>query len=139
MKLTTDQRSKIFALQRQQGMSKSDLYAVVAQISGGDSISALSKEQAIRLIDRLEHLGGKPLPQPREHRATDAMLGKIRQLEQVLGWADEPKRLQGFIKKLTGVERASWLTKKQGAIVIEAMKKMYERGYQREMGNDKTK
>lgn len=131
MKLTPEQRAKIFALQRQHGMSKDDLYAVVAQVSGGDSISALTKEQGIRLIDRLERLGGRPMPQPREHRATDPMLGKIRALERTLGWHTEPQRLQGFMKKLTGVDNLNWLTKQQAGKLIEGLKRMQDRVHDR--------
>ncbi|WP_435924828.1 regulatory protein GemA [Paenibacillus sp. DYY-L-2] len=130
MKITPEQRRKIFGLQRQYGIEEDNLRSIVEQISGDRSISALTKEQAIKVIDRLCKLVGEA-PKPREHRATDAMLGKIRQLEKELGWADEPKRLQGFVKKLTGVDRIGWLTKQQGMKVIEALKKMRDRGYQR--------
>lgn len=130
MKLTPQQRSKIFALQRQHGMTKEELYAVVHQVSGGDSISALTKEQAIKLIDRLDRLSGKK-PEPRAHRATDAMIGKIRQLERELGWSDDPKRLQGFMKKYTGVDRLNWLTKRQAGGLIEGLKQMCHRVHDR--------
>ncbi|WP_228730294.1 regulatory protein GemA [Brevibacillus composti] len=130
MKITPEQRRKIFGMQRQYGIDEDDLRSVVEQVSGSRSISALTKDQAIKVIDRLCRIVGET-PKPREHRVTDAMLGKIRQLEKELGWADEPKRLQGFVKKFAGVDRLNWLTKQQGMKLIEALKKMRDRGYQR--------
>jgi len=130
MKITPEQRRKIFGLQKQYGMEEENLRSVVEQVSGDRSISALTKEQAIKVIDRLCKLVGEA-PKPREHRATDAMLGKIRQLEKEIGWESDPRRLQGFIKKYAGVERLNWLTKQQAAKIIEALKKMKERGYER--------
>lgn len=130
MNITPEQRRKIFALQRQHSIQEDDLYAVVEQISGGDSISALTKEQAMRLIDRLCRIVGEA-PKPREHRASDAMLGKIRQLERELGWADQPERLQGFMARMTGVKRLEWLTKQQGGKLIEGLKNMRGRADRR--------
>ncbi|ALA68821.1 hypothetical protein GT50_00455 [Geobacillus stearothermophilus 10] len=130
MKITPEQRRKIFGMQRQYGIDEEDLRSVVEQVSGSRSISALTKEQAIQVIDRLCRIVGEA-PKPREHRATDAMLAKIRQLEKELGWADEPKRLQGFVKKFAGVDRLNWLTKQQGIKLIEALKKMRDREYRR--------
>lgn len=125
MSITADQRRKIFGLQKQHGIEQEDLYSVVEQISGNRSISALSKEQAIKVIDRLSRLVGEAKPSPqREHRASDAQLGKIRQLEAELGWSSDPKRLQGFLKRVAHVERPIWLTKQQAGFVIEALKNM---------------
>ncbi|KYG90363.1 hypothetical protein A0U40_18400 [[Bacillus] sp. KCTC 13219] len=52
---------------------------------------------------------------------------KIEQLEQQLGWQDEPQRLQGFIKKYYKVERVEWLTSAQAWRLIESLKKMLEK------------
>lgn len=126
MSITADQRKKVFALARQHGLDEEALYAVVAQVSGGDSISRLTKEQAVQLIDRLTRYTGES-NQPGRKMASKKMLWKIRELEKKLGWSDEPKRLQAFMTKYAGVERLEWLTHQKAWKLIESLKKMVER------------
>ncbi|KEQ23416.1 regulatory protein GemA [Paenibacillus tyrfis] len=130
MKITPEQRRKIFGIQKQHGIETDDLYSLVEQISGNRSISALTKEQGIKLIDRLCKIVGE-VPKPREHRASEAMIGYIRKLEQELGWKDDPNRLLGFMKRMTGVDRLEWLTKQQGIKLIEGLKNMRGRADRR--------
>ncbi|NBH80991.1 DUF1018 domain-containing protein, partial [Clostridiaceae bacterium] len=40
---------------------------------------------------------------------------------------DNPNRIQGFVKRMSGIDRIEWLNKKQCAVVIEALKKMAAR------------
>ncbi|MCD9025766.1 regulatory protein GemA [Cohnella silvisoli] len=125
--INADQRRKIFGLQKQYRIEKDDLYSIVEQISGNRSISALSKEQAIKVIDRIAKLSGEIKKPNREHRANDAQIGKIRKLEKELRWDGDPKRLQGFMGRVVGVERPVWLTPQQASKVIEALKAMKTR------------
>ncbi|MED1851850.1 DUF1018 domain-containing protein [Brevibacillus borstelensis] len=125
MKITAEQRRKIFGMQRQYGLSEEDLYSVVEQVSGARSISQLTKESAKILIDRLGRLVGEQ--PPKRKMASKQMLWKIRQLEQQLGWNDNPKRLQAFMRKYAGVDRLEWLTQQKAWKLVESLKKMLEK------------
>ncbi|MBB6673001.1 regulatory protein GemA [Cohnella nanjingensis] len=129
--ITAEQRRKIFGLQKQHAVDEDDLYSVVEQISGGRSISALTKDQAIQVIDRLARLAGEAKPEQRSNRASDAQLSKIQKLEKDMGWSTDPSRLQGFLRKVVGVDRPIWLTKQQASKVIEALKNMQGRAERR--------
>lgn len=129
MSINAEQRKKIFAIQRQHGMTQDDLYSVVEQVSGGRSISQLTKEQAVRVIDRLNQYTGQA-PEAGRKMASTKMLWKIRELEKQLGWNDDPRRLQGFMKKFSGVERIEWLTHQKAWKLIESMKKVLAREQQ---------
>jgi len=56
-------------------------------------------------------------------KATQKQLNYIKFLAKELNW-NNPKKLDGFIKKYTGIDRMEWLSPKQASNIIEGLKKM---------------
>ena len=49
---------------------------------------------------------------------------KIYALTEALGWNNDNRRINGFVKRMTHVDRIEWLTPAQANKVIEALKSM---------------
>ena len=124
--ITKAQIKKIWALAREMQLDEDLLRAVVEDVSGSESISKLSKQQAIWIIDRLKKTG-------RAGMATQKQIWKMKQLAIQLGWAHE-KRLTGFVKKYAQVERLEWITAAQAWRIIEGLKKVLVRQDTSEQG-----
>jgi ArsR family metal-binding transcriptional regulator len=124
--ITKMQISKIWATVKELGWDKDLLYCAVNRISGGDSISELSKQQAIQLIEYLlSHK--KTVKETRPGMATEKQLRLINKLVGNLGWDDDPKRLQSFIKKYSKVDSPKWMTVKMASNIIQALKAIIAR------------
>lgn len=120
-RISNAQISKIWATAKEKSIDKEDVYAFIYQIAKQDSMRKLTKEQANEVIDRLTGgYGGRT--------STEAMRRKIYALTVELGWSENPKRLAGFCKKMFRIDRVEWLSKKQCFQLIEALKKISERG-----------
>ena len=52
---------------------------------------------------------------------------KIFALTEELGWNDDPRRIQGFVKRMTGVDCLEWLNASQCEKIIEGLKAMAAR------------
>ena len=63
----------------------------------------------------------------RKHPKTTAQRRKIYALCEELGWNDNPKRIHGFVKRVTHVERLEWLNNEQCEKVIEGLKAILKR------------
>lgn len=99
------------------------LRTVVKRLTNQERISQLTKQQARKVIEELEQrANGRP------GMASNRQVFKIRELEQQLGWAENPKRLRAFLKKYYRVDRPEWLTGRAAWRAIESLKKMLERG-----------
>ena len=57
---------------------------------------------------------------------------KIYALTESLGWNDNPQRIQGFVKRMTGVDRLEWLNVAQCEKVIEGLKAILKRQERKE-------
>ena len=55
-------------------------------------------------------------------------------MQQELGWDDEPKRLNGFVKHMFKVDSVEWLDYRQCSDLIEALKAMAARQEKKEGG-----
>lgn len=127
MNITAAQVRKIWAVARERGLEKDDVRQMAKLISGLDSVSQLTKHEAMQLIDRLE--GRRPLTkgQAGGNMATEKQVWKIEQLIAALGWSDNPKRLEAFMLKYAGVAKIGWLTKRKATGLIDGLKKILER------------
>ena len=126
--ITDGQMRKIWAVAHEKGLDEDMVRAIAQDVSGRPSVSGLTKEQAVRVIDRLEGKASqrkKPLRDP--NMMTEKQEWKIRQLEKELGWQENPKRLAAFIKKYGRVEKLEWLTKYKARNVIDGLKALLER------------
>lgn len=124
-KRTPEQNRKIWVLASELGFDEGLLRDLVERLTGQRSTSSLTRLQANRLIEEMNRLGGKQ-PTAKARRpgmATPEQLHKIRTLESELGWTDNPKRLQAFMKKYCdGISRPEWLQFNQAKALIESLK-----------------
>jgi hypothetical protein len=126
--ITAAQRRKIWAAAKQRGLDEDDLREIVRQITGQTSTKALTIHEAVRIIDRLE---GKPeKPAATGNQISEKQLWKIRELEKALGWDDNSKRLEAFVKKYAHVDKLPWLTKYQAIKIIDGLKAVLARTVQ---------
>ena len=113
-------------------MDSDDLHAVVHREMGKESLKALSPSELNRVAHVLQDLkdsGKRRLKRTDEggNPKTEAQRRKIHALCVELGWNDNPQRIQGFVKRMTKIDRIEWLDQKQCAVVIEALKAMVAR------------
>lgn len=123
--ITKKQIAKIWATAKELGWNDDILYCAVQRISGNDSISGLTKAQGIRLIDYLTAQKGSKKVRP--GMATKKQVYLINKLAAELGWSDDPKRLQKFIRKYAKVDNPKWLTSRLASGIIEGLKAMIKR------------
>lgn len=130
--LSIGQRKKIFVLMRELGLDNKELHELVKEMLCRDHISALTMAEARVLIDELAFRAGyvRYLDRPEEGPivfASDPQLYKISKLGAELGWANNPARLRGFLRKYAGTEYLNWLTVGKAWKVIEGLKMMLSR------------
>lgn len=122
--LTKAQLKKIYAVAKTYGIevigsAKDDqLHDIVEEVTRQRSISKLTKEQAISVIDRITGVKATG-----ENRATKRQVSYIKDLVKQLGWENNPKRLEGFIRKYTKIDKLEWLTVKDASNIIEGLKR----------------
>lgn len=125
--ITKPQMRKLYATAREKGIDNDLLHDMVKSRYKKDSVRALTIKQAANLIDVLETGRTVSLPTGRPlHLITERQIYKIRELEKALGWAENPARLRGFIKKYAGNDNVEWLTKEQAWRVIEGLKSVFK-------------
>ena len=61
---------------------------------------------------------------------------KIYALCEALGWNDDPRRIQGFVKRVAHVDRIEWLNIAQCEKVIEGLKAILAREQRKGAGRD---
>lgn len=125
--ITPEQKQKIWVIARKRGMSDDELRDIVERISGQRSTRALSKGQAIKVIDTLEN-GPREWTvytqdkDPKEIAfASKDQLALIDHLKKETGWDDE--RLMNFIKKVYKRDGLKKLRVKEAGIVIHVLEK----------------
>ncbi len=121
------QISKIWAAAKERGIDRADVYDLVLQVSGQDSIKGMTQDQANKIIDRIVGTCSRPEYQKQGRITTDQMRKKIYMLTVELGWDKNPKRLEGFCKRLFKVEKVEWLDERQCYQLIETLKDMVKR------------
>ncbi|MEW6423159.1 MAG: phage protein GemA/Gp16 family protein [Bacillota bacterium] len=119
---TKAQIKKIWITAKQLGMDEVDLRGLVGNLTGANSVQAMTKAQAIRLIDYLLDRQNKDY---RPEMASRQQIWKIKQLAAELGWQDH--QLKGFLRKYAGVESLRWLDARRAYNAIEGLKKLKER------------
>ena len=115
-------------------LSDEDLHAVVYRETGKESMKKLTQGEMNKVTRVLQTIKDS-VSQSRKPKRTDeggnpkttAQRRKIYALCEELGWNDDPKRIQGFVKRMTHVERLEWLTNEQCEKVIEGLKAMLKR------------
>ena len=125
--ITPEQKQKIWVIARKRGMSDDELRDIVERISGQRSTRALSKGQAIKVIDSLEN-GSREwtvYSQGEDPKkivfASKDQLALIDHLKREAGWDDD--RLMNFIKKCYKRDGLKKLRVKEAGIVIHVLEK----------------
>lgn len=123
--ITKKQIAKVWATAKEISLEDDLLYCAVLRISGNTSMSELTKVQGAELIDYL--IAQKTSKTIRPGMATEKQLWLINKLAEELGWADDPTRLQKFIRKYAKVDSPKWITVKMASNIIQALKAMVQR------------
>ena len=130
--ITGDQITKIHARAAEIGLSEEDLYAMIEQVAGFASISAMSHQEASYLIDRLQGPTKwlRPLPPWTEDEiwedASDLpYLGHIvgiRVIAKELGW--DKDHLKNWLRKYLKVQSIRELNRQKAAHAFVAIQKV---------------
>lgn len=121
-----DNKKLIWTIGKQLSMSESDVRAVLLRETGKESMRACSDKELARVVLALRQIQGEGSQHTGNH-ATKRQVWMIGQLEEKLGWKDNSKRLQAWLKKYYQVDSVQWLTRSQAWRVIESLKKMLEK------------
>lgn len=121
------------------GLSDEDLHAVAYRETGKESLRQLTQGEIDKVARVLQNMkdgvqrdttskrtdeGGNP--------RTERQRRKIYALTEALGWNDDNRRVSGFAKRITGVDRIEWLTLAQCEKVIEGLKAILARQQKKE-------
>ena len=120
-------------------MTDEDLHALVYRETGKESIKALTQGQiseVARVLQNMKDGVSRSTRPKRTDEGGDARTiqqrRKIYALTESLGWNDNPQRIQGFVKRMTGVDRLEWLNVAQCEKVIEGLKAILKRQERKE-------
>ena len=120
-------------------LSDEDLHAVVFRETGKESMKKLSQgeiNEVARVLQNMKDSVNGSAHTKRTDTGGDARTvqqrRKIFALTEELGWNGDPRRIQGFAKRLTGVDRLEWLNVAQCEKVIEGLKAMVARQKRKE-------
>lgn len=124
-------------------LSDDDLHAVVFGQTGKESMKSLTQGEVNHLARVLQNMKDGVQTDNRIKRTdeggdprTVSLRRKIYALCGELGWNDDPHRINGFVKRMCGVERVEWLSIWQCNKVIEGLKKMIARRQDQETDNE---
>ncbi|MEA4892629.1 MAG: regulatory protein GemA [Peptococcaceae bacterium] len=115
-------------------LDENTLYTLIARETGKDSMRALTQLEIDRICAKLAELKDQAKGR-RSQRRTDqggstgtvGQRRKIYRLAEVLGWAEDNRRVNGMCRRMFKVDRVEWLSYTQASQLIEALKKMAER------------
>lgn len=99
----------------------SELYTLLYSQTQKYSMKECTDEELMKVLDTLKLF--EQQDEANTGKITERQKGYIKHLTQKLKW-DNPKRLKGFIKKYTGVDRIEWLSPKQASNIIEGLKNL---------------
>ena len=111
-------------------LTEEEVHAIVLRETGKTSIRELSDRELAQVVQVLQEMKDRVGGRTRSvsgRPETLALRNKIHALEKELGWDNDQKRLQGFVKRVTRVDRLEWLSPKQCSQVIEGLKAMIRR------------
>ena len=120
-------------------LSEEDLHAVVYRETGKESMKQLTQGEITTLARILQNMKDGVKRDVHAKRIdeggsafTEAQRRKIYALCDEMGWNDDPKRLQAFVRRIVHVDRVEWLDAAQCRKVIEGLKAIAKRQQQKE-------
>ena len=113
------------------GMTDEELHLLVLSHTGKDSIKQLNKRELGMMVSVLADMkdsakGAKNRKRQTGNPARVNQRKKVYKLAESLGWTKKA-RINGFCRKMFGVESVDWLNYMQCSDLIEALKSMVER------------
>lgn len=115
-------------------LSEEDLRAIMYRETGKESMRKLTQGEIntlARILQNMKDGVNRDVHAKRidegGNAQTEKQRRKIYALCDELGWNDDPRRLEGFVKRITHVDRVEWLTIEQCNKVIEGLKGMLAR------------
>lgn len=113
------------------GMTDEELHLLVLSHTGKDSIKQLNKRELGMMVSVLADMKDSAKEAKNRKRqtgnpATVNQRKKVYKLAESLGWTKKA-RINGFCRKMFGVESVDWLNYMQCSDLIEALKSMVER------------
>lgn len=113
------------------GMTDEELHLLVLSHTRKDSIRQLNKRELGMMVSVLADMkdsakGAKNRKRQTGNPATVNQRKKVYKLAESLGWTKKA-RINGFCRKMFGVESVDWLNYMQCSDLIEALKSMVER------------
>lgn len=121
------------------GLSDGDLHAVVYRETGKESMRQLTQGEittVARVLQNMKDGIERDVKAKRIDEGGNAQTERLRRkmfaLCDELGWNDDPKRLEGFVKRITHVDRVEWLSLEQCNKVVEGLKAMLARQRRKE-------
>ena len=135
--ISKEQIKNIWGFSKDVGINKEELYCIIQRISKKDSMKALTKLQANKVIRELIAMKDKNKAKNKRYkdysqkrtdvngrRDTVLQRKKIYGLTDILGWNNNNNRINGFVKRMFKVDRVEWLDDEQCSKLIEILKKM---------------
>ncbi len=124
-------------------MTDEDLHAVVYRETRKESMTKLTQGEINTVARVLQNMKDSVSGSTREKRTdvggdarTIQQRRKIYALTEALGWNNDPQRVQGFVKRVTQVDRVEWLRPAQCEKVIEGLKAILARQRKKEAVGD---
>ena len=121
------------------GLTDEDLHGVVYRETGKGSMKQLTQGEITAVARVLQNMKDSAARGSRSKRTdeggnptTERQRRKIYALCEALGWNDDPRRIQGFVKRVAHVDRIEWLNIAQCEKVIEGLKAILARQRRKE-------
>lgn len=111
-------------------MDRDSVHLLLKDVTGQERMRDCTDEQLQKMVTALKLQKG--LQEQYSQRATSRQFKYIASLEYQLGWKGNPERMRGFLKKNKYPLNIAWLTQEEASNVIEGLKKILERGKQKE-------
>ena len=115
-------------------LTDEDLHAVVYRETGKESMKKLTQGEITNVARVLQNMKDSAARSTGDKRTdeggnptTERQRRKIYALCEALGWNDDPRRIQGFVKRVAHVDRIEWLNMAQCEKVIEGLKAILAR------------
>lgn len=120
--------STIFGMGKALGLSPDDTKEMAYGLIGKGSLTKFTQREINDVCYTMMKYKDKQLDVTKNpSRASEQQLYRIHDYEKRLGWAEEPERLQAFLRKRFKVIAVEWLSGEQASKVIEALKQMLRR------------
>ena len=121
------------------GLTDDDLHAVVYRETGKESMTQMTQgdiNTVARILQNMKDSAARGTQNKRTDEGgnptTERQRRKIYTLTEALGWNNDKCRLEGFVKRITGIDRLEWLDTVQCKKVIEGHKAILAREQRKE-------